>query len=72
MYSSNDPNARYYIFPHVISNSIGTLLIAAGIGMGWKMKNLWYIYDPTGALKDEEFDYFKWTDMEGDDSTHII
>ena len=40
--------------------------------MGWKMKNLWYIYDPTGALKDEEFDYFKWTDMEGDDSTHII
>jgi hypothetical protein len=37
--------------------------------MGWKMKNLWYIYDPTGALKDEEFDYFKWTDMEGDDST---
>ena len=36
------------------------------------MKNLWYIYDPTGALKDEEFDYFKWTDMEGDDSTHVI
>ena len=36
------------------------------------MKNLWYIYDATGALKDEEFDYFKWTDMEGDDSTHVI
>ena len=69
---SNDPNSLYYNFTHVISNSIGTLLIAAGIGMGWKMKNLWYIYDPTGALKDEEFDYFKWTDMEGDDSTHII
>ena len=56
-------------YTHAVDNLIGTFLIAAGIVMGWKMKNLWYIYDPTGALKDEEFDYFKWTDMEGDDST---
>ena len=49
-----------------LSTFIGAALIGAGIFLGWRMKNLWYQYDPEGSLKDEEFDYFKWTDMEGD------
>ena len=52
-----------------IATFVGAALIGAGVFMGWRMKNLWYTYDPTGSLKDEEFDYFKWTDMEGDGST---
>ena len=50
----------------IIAAVVGVFAIGAGVFMGWFMKNLWYNYDPEGALADQEFDYFKWTDVTGE------
>ena len=52
-----------------IAAFVGSAAIGVGIYFGWAIKGLWYNYDIAGTLKNQDFDYFKWTDREGVDST---
>ena len=42
----------------IIATFIAAASIATGIFMGWRMKNLWWTYDPEGELANQPFDYF--------------
>ena len=46
----------------IIAAFVGAAAIGVGIYFGWAIKGLWYNYDIAGTLKDQDFDYFKWTD----------
>lgn len=52
----------------IIASCVGIVAIGGGVFMGWFMKNLWFNYDPEGALADEEFNYFQWNDREDPDA----
>ena len=46
----------------IIAAFVGAAAIGVGIYFGWAIKGLWYNYDIAGTLKNQDFDYFKWTD----------
>lgn len=52
-----------------IGSAAGFVAIFVGIILGWAIKSVWYEYDSEGSLANEDFDWFKWTDVtgEGDD-----
>jgi hypothetical protein len=47
-----------------IGAGLGASLIAGGIFLGWRIKQLWLVYDPERSLAYEPFDYFVWEDEE--------
>ena len=57
----NPAGTFVYYFPWA-AGFFAALSIAIGIVLGWRMVNLWWIYDPEGACLDKEFDYLIWTD----------
>ena len=47
-----------------IGIALGVPLVAGGIFLGWRIKQLWLAYDPERSLAYEPFDYFIWEDEE--------
>jgi len=43
---------------------LGSLLVAGGIFLGWRIKQLWLEFDEDRSLALEPFDYFIWEDEE--------
>lgn len=54
-----------------IAAFVGAAAIGVGIYFGWAIKGLWYNKDDAGTLKDQDFDYFKWTDREDDEAIFL-
>ena len=61
-YPGDSLNMLAFWSPYLCS-FIAAGTIITGIILGWRMLNLWWIADPTGSLAEEDFDYFKWTDV---------
>ena len=60
--------STFTLYAPYVACFLGASATIAGIFLGWRMLNLWWTYDPSGALASEDFDYFQWTDVT-DDST---
>ena len=54
-----------------IAAFVGAAAIGVGIYFGWAIKGLWYNKDDAGTLKDQDFDYFKWTDRDDDEAIFL-
>lgn len=52
----------------LIAGIVGLCANVAGIVLGYRLKNLWYHYDPSGGLAEKDFDYFQWSDRETEGS----
>ena len=48
----------------IIAGFVGLAAEVAGVVLGWRIKNIWYHYDPSGSQSEKDFDYFKWSDRE--------
>ena len=55
----------------VVAAFVGAAAIGVGIYFGWAIKGLWYNYDIAGTLKNQDFDYFKWTDRTDQDAIFL-
>lgn len=51
-----------------IAGFIAIAATVAGTVLGYRIKNIWYHYDPSGGLAEDDFDYFKWSDRETEGS----
>ena len=47
-----------------IGVGLGAPLVAGGIFLSWRIKQLWLVYDPERSLAYKPFDYFIWEDEE--------
>jgi len=52
----------------IIAGFVGLAAQAAGVVLGYRIKNIWFHYDPTGSQAEKDFDYFKWSDRETEGS----
>jgi len=52
----------------IIAGFVGLAAQAAGVVLGFRIKNIWYHYDPSGSQAEKDFDYFKWSDRETEGS----
>lgn len=73
-YYTNLRTFTFWSWAAALGSALGFVAIVVGVVLGWAIKSVWYNYDPEGSLAQEDFDWFKWTDVTGeeDDEEEVV